>query len=399
MEGFQVIKQKTLFLFSFVFLSLLCSSFLISATDVEHVFPGSIDVTDVTSSSPTRIYLDYYFSDWDYYGFRYYDDEGELVNATLDRCGGLHVYDAGQNYYDLWLSCVDPFGSPPDDEPYIEFFGYGSDFVLNPVNLIIGKDGVDEYEIAFVYFADDDYEGFTGAGGYPSEYSVAPYFVGTIPIVDVGYGDAIGFTLDEYVENFQQITLEWHDDILDTDFFVQAGLNSEETCYAEGGDVTICTQGAGSTVVLKFYSNFNDVNKTINFTATNSYGSIYTSFLVKSSSDADYEYETYYPIEEGTTASFVGYFTSLLNKIFPPKDTLSTKTRFGYVLITALLINFLIIYGLSRIDAVKYAVPFLGFLDIVLVFYFTAVGYIPLGFVIITGLIGLVLLIFKVKGG
>lgn len=106
---------------------------------------------------------------------------------------------------------------------------------------------------------------------------------------------------------------------------------------------------------------------------------------------------------EGTAPSFMKDLTDIFVGLFPPANSLSLLERFGFVAVTMLIFTLLIYFfawksGNSELGG---AVT-IGALvvDVVLFFFFTAVGYIPLGVIVVIVLILLALAYFRVtKGG
>lgn len=384
--------------FSFILLS--CFSFVSADVQAEHVFPGQIDI----SNSRTSTYdLSYYYSGWDHYNISFYDWDGEYTQVDADRCGGIHIYDTNEQYFDIYMSCEDPFSDPDDDGPYIELTGLGSGFVINPVAIGFYNSTTQTYvEDYFVLYAGDDDSGGDDSAPIPSYYQVGPSFKKTIPVMDVGYNDGLAISLSDYAYNFASISLSWHDDILASDFGFNVGMLTDYTCYGESGNVTFCVEGAGDDIILSFYSNQEDSNIPVNITLKNSYGTADSSFSIISTSDVEEGNEVYYDYSDNDdpdTASFIGYLVGLVGAIFPSSKGMTMALRTGYVLISLLLVNFLLLFGMYSSGTVGYAKYVLLMVNLSLVFFFTALNYIPISFVVICGLVLLTFGFFKVRGG
>ena len=106
--------------------------------------------------------------------------------------------------------------------------------------------------------------------------------------------------------------------------------------------------------------------------------------------------------EDGVgAAAAVSTFTNLFNNLFPDSDTLSLSQRAAYVVIIILAVTAgLFVITHSQTGGIPPAVLYIvGAIDIVLFFFFVAIGYIPIVVPIFVFLIAAALIWFRVRSG
>lgn len=366
--------NKTL-IFSFL---LLFAVSLVSAVDVNHIFPN----IDLNSVGYQKLYLSDYYSNFNKVNFSYSINNSQ-VDVESDVCGIITANYSGLFYFES--SCDDPFD---ESTAYLIFEGQGGNFSIFPFAITL-KDNTSEIT-SYISVID-------GGSIFPT---YTPSFKLNIPTQDLGYGGALAFNLNDYVINYDYFVLEWHDDILDTDFEMTTHFNSDEVCNGEDGDIIVCTEGLNTDMQLSFYSNRLDKNKTITITAYNTFGNVFSSFLVKSSSDADYEYDTNYHTPDNNGASFIGGISDDFGELFPHESMLSSRAKYAYVFISLLFITLLIYFLAWKVAGISNIIHYVvGLVNFVLFCFFISIGYIPVMLLIMFFLVIIALVFFRLKGG
>jgi hypothetical protein len=104
----------------------------------------------------------------------------------------------------------------------------------------------------------------------------------------------------------------------------------------------------------------------------------------------------------GTLGS--GVFSSALsifNGFFPPAESLTLGAKFGYVCVTIILVDLLIIvflaFGMKSFPNI--ALWIILFLDFLIIGYFVGISYIPMSFFLFIVLLVAIFTILKLKGG
>lgn len=386
--------NKNYLLFSFLFLFILVSSI------------------SVTASSGTP-----YMKDWapafelDYYVTSLYQDWTQIFGDFNYLCyelqwgGDIHRYCnwdlVSNSTTDAWFSAPGYFNFTIYGFPYNDMYIHNlgpADFLVNPLWIEAWSfDG--EMVGTYTHIVGTSQENVT----YP--ISVHPQQIVPIPDWDLQEDLAIAFSVNDYFTNYNTIELYIVDSTTGAwGTLTGSSFNADEGClgsYPAGlNDFTImvCLEGSGDGYNVKLYPLGNDTSIEIELTVRNNYGWAYDTFNV-TSAFSDFGDVPQYEINDSMSASFVAYITGVFSALYPSKDVTSTRQKFGYTFISFVLLNFLLLFGLystKSMPALKYLLPVL---NIILVFYFFAIGYLPVSILIIGFLLLLTISYFKVRGG
>jgi hypothetical protein len=261
-------------------------------------------------------------------------------------------------------------------------------------------------------------------------------------VINLGYDGMLIRNLDDVFSDFDSLSFDIYDyesvyittlnycfsETGDNPNPIERGHMSEACCYDTDTKMWFCLYSGGSgdgidytlgqSFIFKAYSDKNDTILNVKMTAFNDYGSVFRTMTISTSSDIndvvnEDDYLFIYNSTGGTThysdgtiinptytgTSFLGYLSSLFDVIFPNKDSLTLKQKFSYVLITFFLIDFLILILCFKSQNIKLAGILIIIIDVLMFFYFLAIGYIPITILIIFILIALVFSFFKIKAG
>lgn len=220
------------------------------------------------------------------------------------------------------------------------------------------------------------------------------------------------FYLSDHFSNFDYAVVTWvwpaegHSGTLTNDLY-----STTDRCVGQvlpsNSPITICLEGLGGDIAFRGSGNIYGLNTTINISITvyNDYGFAYDTFYIWVDNrtyvygGGDGSLTDFDGVGDRDGFSFVGYISQIFNAIYPSYDTISTRMRFSYILITCMIITLGGLFLFIGTRNTQYAGISLLILNIVALFYFLAIKYIPYSFLIVFILIALTLSFFKVKAG
>lgn len=230
-------------------------------------------------------------------------------------------------------------------------------------------------------------------------YNGSVMYVDSIPDVTLKDSSSQNLYMNNYLLGYNKITLFVNDSTETSIKTITASFNGYQDC--ETTSVKIC-------VVPKLSAGVPYIQLELTGYAEDS--TIYVTSQAENTTGPSYANDTFIilsgdvnsPAYTGVTgSSFIGYLTSWLSSIFPDSDELSTSFKFGFVFVTIFFVS-LAIYLFSwkatgSVDKLVHWIVLI--LDVLLIFYFTAIGYIPIGIIIIFVLFLLAIGYLRLKGG
>lgn len=226
----------------------------------------------------------------------------------------------------------------------------------------------------------------------------APYPIISLAPKTLGSGQSYTFKASDYFGgNVTDFTVSWEDTINLQSAYVNALYGGSPSTYSGliqvnvlpiGNDFNITVTGLGNTATFP-----------IQLIAKNSVGESTLTYILTSvfSSTSGSGTTTSSDLRNGS--SIIGYLTSIFDDVFPAKETLSVKYRFAFVFITLLIVNLLAFLLMMQSGSIKFLGWIILVLDVLLIFYFLAIQYIPISILIFFILLLLAGSYFKLRGG
>lgn len=199
--------------------------------------------------------------------------------------------------------------------------------------------------------------------------------------------DSLSFSMNNYFENYQNITVNYSDLPYYSHVNLTTGL-SGASFTNNTGSISTSLIASPTDITLTFANIGNAFGQLITVNASNPYGYVIRSFTLSAS---------------GLTATtsqpgFLNNFVDIFNGLFPDSSGLTGIQKIGYVVITMILLTVLIIMiaGSQNTHISLYVALLIDFL---LFIYFVVKGYISVGILVFIVLIAVALTYLKFKSG
>lgn len=222
-----------------------------------------------------------------------------------------------------------------------------------------------------------------------------PSLIANITDMQLGFNSTGIRKFNTYFNNYDYIRI---DAVLSGENLSLFGQKTGSIQVYDSENISLRLIPRGSFIELQVESHEKEITDNINVTAINSYGYVEQVFLLDV--NANYPSGTFEEISNPSTDET----NSLLESIFPPSESLGTRTKLLYVaitiLITLILVIVLSLYAENYGGLVAGIGVFLAFLEL---FLFALIGYLPVLLIVILCLIiafGIYMFIVsKINGG
>lgn len=223
----------------------------------------------------------------------------------------------------------------------------------------------------------------------------SPYQISSIADMDLGIDGNSYLYGNNIFANYDSISVSWEDDTLSQTVTDVAYVYDPSFCRSDG-DFNYCSYPETSNIEFRFGSKGKNINKTIYLTASNSYGEVTTSFTLTSLNKTqaiDYDTEDYNDLD------LISALNKAFTNLFPDSETLNTKQKIGFVIISIAILTLLIFLGTMKFMEAKMTFYVVMILSTLMILFFFSIGYIPISFLVIGTLLLLTIIFLKVKGG
>lgn len=285
---------------------------------------------------------------------------------------------------------------------FLEFSKIGTnnwEFEVYPVQIEVWDASETSWSWQYIHFISSNTSVY-----YDPEPGVQPSVIGSISDADL-YADDVTLYMNDYFVNYDWIIASWGDPVNGRAYSLsKRAVSTIEECVPDlnqgpaNNGIMVCAVGTGGEVIF-YITGYRPEVATFNisFVAYNIYGSSdgeSAQYTTANVTPVYYEPPSYEQ-NASESFSFIGYLTYLFSEIYPDKSHLSFRQEMGYVLITALIVNLVGLFLFIGTKSTQYAGLILLVLNTLMVFYFLAIGYIPIAVLVILGLILLGLPLIK----
>lgn len=199
--------------------------------------------------------------------------------------------------------------------------------------------------------------------------------------------DTLSFSMNNYFENYQNITINYSDLPYYPHINLTAQLSGSSFTNSTGSLSTSLIPSA-SDITLTFINIGNAFGQLITVNASNQYGYVIRSFTLSSSG-----FNT-------TTQSqgLLGGVVNTFNSLFPDSSGLTGTQKIGFVVVSMILITVLIIM-IAGTENTHLSIYVALIMDFLLFIYFVVKGYVSIGILIFIVLVAIGLSYLKFRGG
>lgn len=381
---------------------------------------ADINVTDIADN----FYLDWYvtsifqnlteyFVGADYYELMFVFGDTEYFLYTTDQAGSYSWY-TSDCYWNITLG-AQYIWNGSDSNFYKHGLNINRDYCASNGSLYYGYTLFPVELTAWTtegegvtQFLTIQAEGWDASVPVTTDY--LPSNIRTFPDDEVSYEENYVLYMNKYFRNYDwvQFYMDYNNgetivsrsvSLSSNEIEVWAPENLEE--YNFSWILAPDTSEGAQDIVFDLF-NFVDTETNVSFSveAWNEYGFAYDSFNLTLLPQVDalsgravpYVYN-----DSESQNSFIGYIVGLTRAVYPHYSGMSSPTRFGYIIITLLLLNIGFIFLMIKTGSVKYVGLILLVLDFLCLLYFTSIRYLPAGTWILIGALVVSIPIIKSK--